>query len=160
MSGVTIRPARPEDAETILKMMRELARHDGMEGYVSTTVERIWQGCFGDPPACYVLVAEMDGSIVGYASYTFNWENWNGMHYLALNELYVRDEARGQGIGRRLMQVVARVALERDCWARWEVVPSNRGALAFYRSLGAYPSDWKICWWSQGAMRELVRDAR
>jgi GNAT superfamily N-acetyltransferase len=158
MNEATVRPARPEDAATILVLMRALARHDGMEGYVSTTVKRIREGCFGDPPACYILVAEVDGEMVGYVSYTFNWENWNGTHYLALNELYVRDEARGQGVGRSLMQAVARVALERDCWARWEVVPSNRGALGFYRSLGASLSDWKICWWSQGAMRALVQE--
>jgi GNAT superfamily N-acetyltransferase len=156
MGEVEVRPAVPDDAATILTLMRELARHDGMEGYVTTTEERIRDTCFGDNPACHLLTAEVNGEVIGYVSYTFNWENWSGVYYLALNELYVREDGRGRGTGRRLMQEVARVALERDCWARWEVVPSNRRALDFYRKLGAYPSDWRICWWSQGAMRALL----
>jgi GNAT superfamily N-acetyltransferase len=83
---------------------------------------------------------------VGFALYFHNYSTFLGRRGLYLEDLFVRPEARGRGVGRALLAALARVALERGCGRMdWSVLDWNAPAIAFYESLGARAlSDWTV----------------
>ncbi|HEX6097584.1 MAG TPA: GNAT family N-acetyltransferase [Thermoanaerobaculia bacterium] len=151
--AIHIRDAEPDDLEAVLGHMRALAEHEGMSVYFALTAEALRACCMGSAKRFHVLVAVSEGAVVGYATYMFQFSPWAGREYLFLDDLYVSPEARGAGIGARLMQRVAQVALERDVDARWHVEMDNRAAQKFYRTLGAELREKRIAYWLREVMR-------
>jgi GNAT superfamily N-acetyltransferase len=140
MHTSTIRPAAVDDAPTILALIRELAVYERMsvESIVTTEADLVRDG-FGPSPAFQVLLAEDEsGVVVGFALYFFTWSTWAGKRCVHLEDLFVKPSARGRGAGFRLMQAVARAALENGC-ARfnWQVLDWNKPAFDFYEKLDA-----------------------
>jgi GNAT superfamily N-acetyltransferase len=85
-------------------------------------------------------------SVVGYALYFLNFSTWEGVHGIYLEDLYVRPDQRGSGLGRALLTTLAGVANQHG-YARveWSVLDWNAPSIAFYRSLGAEPMDgWTV----------------
>lgn len=147
-----IRDAEPDDLPAVLGHMRALAEHEGLGSYFLLTVEALGEYCLGSAKRFHVLVAVSDDVVVGYATYLVQFSPWAGREYLFLDDLYVGEEARGAGIGVRLMQGVAEVGLERGVDVRWHVEPENRGAQKFYRGLGAELKEKLIAYWLPEAM--------
>ncbi|MAX15687.1 MAG: hypothetical protein CMN59_09420 [Sphingobium sp.] len=93
-----------------------------------------------------VLIAEADGSAVGFALFFHNFSTFEGRPGLYLEDLFVLPEARGLGAGKALLSRLAALAMERDC-ARleWSVLDWNEPSIAFYRALGARAMDeWTV----------------
>jgi GNAT superfamily N-acetyltransferase len=153
-----IRPAAPDDAPTILAYIRGLAAHTGLQDYVTLSEERLLETFFGPNPACQVILAEVDGRAVGFASYMFQFDSWRGGHYLYLDDLYVQAERRGEGIGRALLGHLASIALERNYSIHWKVTPNNERALAFYRTLNVEMYNKIICIWREPAMQTFLSE--
>lgn len=136
--GLSIRPATPADAGTILELIRGLAAYEREPDAVQTTEADILRDGFGEAPLFQVAIAEWDGAPAGFALFFYNWSTWTGRPSLFLEDLFVLESYRGRGIGKALLVHLARIALERTC-ARfvWNVLDWNRPSIDFYESLGA-----------------------
>lgn len=136
--AIAIRPATLDDAAALHGLMRALAEHDGQGAWLRVTLDDLRRDGFGPGAAFGALLAFAGDTAVGYASYTEPYAIWLGSRYLALDDLYVADAVRGQGVGEALMRAVAAIALGRGLRAlRWEVQPDNHRAIRFYQRLGA-----------------------
>jgi GNAT superfamily N-acetyltransferase len=147
MPGTTrIRPAEEADVPLILRFIRELADYERLLHEVVATEERLRRTLFGPRPGAEVVIAEADGEPVGFALFFHNYSTFLAQPGLYLEDLYVRPEARGRGIGRALLAHLARLARERECGRlEWWVLDWNEEATRFYHSLGARPMDeWTV----------------
>ena len=142
----SIRPAKAEDAANIASLIRELAVYEKLEHLANATPEDLIRHLFGDRPAAEVLIAEIDGEAVGFALYFSTFSTFRGQPGTYLEDLFVRPEYRGQGIGKALLSSVAKVAVERGSGRlEWSVLDWNKPSIEFYRSQGAKPMDeWTV----------------
>ncbi|MBV8971009.1 MAG: GNAT family N-acetyltransferase [Sphingomonadaceae bacterium] len=141
-----LRRATAADVGDILRLIRELAAYEREPDAVHATVDSLTATLFGPTPSAEALVAEVDGEVVGLALFFTNFSTWTGRAGLYLEDLYVAPHARGTGLGKALLQRLARIAVGRGC-ARleWSVLDWNQPAIDFYRSLGAKAmSEWTV----------------
>ncbi len=156
---ITVRPGTPEDAAGIAHMANLLNRHEGLGDDVFSEDQVLRDG-FGDRPAFQVLIAERAGQPVGYALFTDGYNTDIAARAVWLEDLFVDQPARGQGIGRRLLASVARIAVDRGARSVWWGVRSgNSGARAFYASLGATDDDARILELNDAALTALADQA-
>ena len=144
--NTSIRPARPQDAETIATLIRELAVYEKLEDQARATAEDLRRHLFGDRPAAEVILAEVEGKPVGFALFFPTFSTFRGQPGLYLEDIFVRPENRGQGIGKALLSTIARIAVDRGCGRlEWAVLDWNAPAIAFYQARGAVPMDeWTV----------------
>lgn len=143
--ALTIRPARREDAPTVLAFIQELAEYERLRDQCVAELAQVERTLFGNRPAAEVIIAELGGRPVGFALFFHNYSTFLAQPGIYLEDLYVRPDARGHGVGRRLLGELARLALARGCGRlEWAVLEWNEPAIGFYRSLGAREqSDWR-----------------
>jgi GNAT superfamily N-acetyltransferase len=154
----SVRPAVRGDVPLILAFIRELAEYEKLADQVVATEEVLAGTLFGERPYAEVLVAEAEGRPAGFALFFHNYSTFLGKPGVYIEDVFVRPEFRGRGIGRALFSRVARVALERDC-GRLEfwVLDWNQPAIDFYRKLGAEPMDeWTVQRITGEALRRLA----
>jgi GNAT superfamily N-acetyltransferase len=136
MGEIVIRAAEPQDVGTLLRLIRELAEFEQLSHEVRATEADLLREGFGRTPRYEALLAEEDGRALGFALYFHNFSTFEGRSGLHLEDIFVRDEARGRGIGRKLMARLAAIAAERDC-ARLDLsVLHWNPARRFYDRLG------------------------
>ncbi len=146
MARTEIRPATAADVPLILELIRELAVYEKLAHEVRATEAQLRETLFVPHPVAEVVIAEHNGAPVGFAVFFANYSTWEGKPGLYLEDLFVRPEARGKGIGRQLLEHLARLTLKRG-WARleWRVLDWNEPSIAFYKKLGAEPlDDWTV----------------
>lgn len=143
---LTIRSATPQDTPLILQLIRELAEYEKLARAVVATEEQLRENLFGDMPQAEVLIAEWNGEAAGFALFFHNFSTFLGKRGLYLEDLFVRPERRGHGIGKALLKQLAKIAVERDCGRfEWAVLDWNTAARDFYVSLGAQSvPEWDI----------------
>lgn len=140
--AITIRPAGEHEAGIVLQFIRELARYEHLEHEVTATEEILRAALFGSRPYAEVVFACTGGEPVGFALFFHNFSTFLGRAGIYLEDLYVRPEARGQGVGRRLLAWLAATAVSRGCGRlEWAVLDWNEPSIRFYRNLGAVPRD-------------------
>ncbi|HEX4647316.1 MAG TPA: GNAT family N-acetyltransferase [Steroidobacteraceae bacterium] len=139
---ITIRPATRGELPQVLAFIRELAEYERLGHEVVASEADLAAALFGARPVAEVVFACLDGAPVGFALFFHSFSTFLGKPGIYLEDLYVRPEARGRGVGRRLLAWLARTALERGC-ARldWAVLNWNSPSIGFYRSLGAVAID-------------------
>ena len=144
---MTVRPARPEDVDVVLRLVNELAAYEREPDAVLATAADLHEALFGHDPSAGCHVAEHEGAVVGFALWYRTFSTWQGRPGLWLEDLFVRPEARGAGLGKALLAELARTAVDRG-WTRfeWWVLDWNEPAHAFYRSVGARPEDAWTVW--------------
>lgn len=146
----SIRPAEQDDVPQIVAMVRELAEYEEALHEAQATEEQFHAALFAPNPAVFALVAVHDDPtgerIVGFALYFLNFSTWLGKHGIYLEDLYVRPQYRGSGIGQALLASLAQVCVDRGYGRlEWWVLDWNEPALGFYRHLGAQPMDeWTV----------------
>ena len=143
MSRIVIRPARAEDAATLLRLIRELAEFEKLAHEVRASEADLVREGFGPVPRYEALLAELDGLPVGFALYFHNYSTFTGRPGLYLEDIFITETARGHGIGRKMMARLAAIAVERNC-ARLDLwVLYWNPARRFYDMLGMRQmSDW------------------
>ena len=152
-----IRPARPEDVPTIVSLIRGLAVYERLEDECRADPAALHEHLFGPRPACEVILAEHDADVVGFALFFHNYSTFLTKPGLYLEDLFVKPEHRGSGVGRLLLQRLAEIALERGCGRfEWSVLDWNTPAIGFYERLGAKPmSDWTVFRMTGDALAKL-----
>ena len=144
--SVSIRTAVRADLPLIAQFIRDLAEYEKLSHEVRFDEAVLGDRLFGARPYAEVLIGEIDGAPQGFALFFHNFSTFEGRPGVYLEDLFVRPEARGSGLGKALLAALAQIALERDC-ARleWSVLDWNDPAIAFYKALGAKPMDeWTV----------------
>lgn len=139
-----IRTATPEDAETILRFITELAVYEKAGHEVEATVPSITKSLFGPGSVSHAAICEKDGNPVGFAVWFFSYSTWQARNGLYLEDLYVTPEERGTGAGRMMLRYLARIAVEKECGRfEWSVLDWNEPAIRAYEAIGAEPlTEW------------------
>jgi GNAT superfamily N-acetyltransferase len=143
---ITIRPATADDLPLIAQLIRDLAEYEKLADEVRFDEAVLGQKLFGPRPYAEVLIGEFDGQPQGFALFFHNFSTFEGRPGIYLEDLFVRPEARGSGLGKALLAHLAALAVERDC-ARleWSVLDWNAPAIGFYQKLGArLMDDWTV----------------
>jgi len=155
MGGPVVRLASTGDVPVVHRLVLDLAEHEGEATHVAATPDSLAAAIAAEPPRACFLLAETDGHVVGYLSWTRPYGIWRGGDYLNLDDLYVAEQSRGSGVGEALMRAFAARAVEAGLAARWEVKPDNEGARRFYARLGADLADKTIVRWSLATMAAI-----
>ena len=160
--SLTIRPATSLDSSVVLELIQELAEYERLADEVQARERDIAQALSGNPPAVECLLAEVDGSIAGFALFFHNFSTFTGKRGIFLEDLYVRPAWRSRGIGRQLLAQLARIAIDRDCPRfDWVVLSWNTQAIRFYESLGAKQmGDWRTTRLVGDSLRSLADEAK
>ncbi|TVR49558.1 MAG: GNAT family N-acetyltransferase [Puniceicoccaceae bacterium] len=143
---LVLRSATEADLPTILALIREIADYEKLSHEVVADAATLRSALFGKEPSARVVLAEWEGEVAGYAVWFHNFSTFLGRRGLYLEDLFVRPAFRRRGIGRALLQHLARKAVRTGCGRmEWAVLDWNRPAWDFYRSLGAKPlEEWRI----------------
>ena len=142
MPSVEIVRATVEHVPVIFEMIQGLAEYEKLAHMVSATEEGLRKSLFGDRPAAEVLLARADGVWAGFCLFFQNYSTFLGKPGLYLEDLFVKPEFRGQGIGFVLLQELAKSAVARECGrVEWSVLDWNEPSIEFYKKLGAVPMD-------------------
>ncbi|MEA4824656.1 MAG: GNAT family N-acetyltransferase [Clostridiaceae bacterium] len=141
MSDFTIRPAVPGDEGTILAFIRELAVYEKLENMVVATEELLREWIF-EKKTARVLIAEENGTPVGYALYFYNFSTFLGRAGIYLEDLYIQPTHRKKGYGKALLAHLAGIC-EKENLGRleWSCLDWNQASIDFYLSLGASPME-------------------
>jgi GNAT superfamily N-acetyltransferase len=155
----TIRPAEPDDAESIAALILELATYERLEHEAKASPDALRRHLFGPRPHAEALMAEVEGRPVGFALFFHNFSTFRGQPGLYLEDLFVKPEHRGQGIGKAFLRRLAALAVERGCGRlEWAVLDWNEPAIGFYRSLGARPMhEWTVFRVDDEALERLAQ---
>lgn len=143
-ASAVIRPAGAQDVAVIAQLIRELAEYERLVHEVSLDEALLAKHLFGPRPFIEALLAEVEDGPAGFALFFHNYSTFLGRPGIYLEDLFVRLEHRGLGIGRALLHELARLAVERGCGRmEWAVLDWNQPAIGFYEKLGARPnSEW------------------
>jgi GNAT superfamily N-acetyltransferase len=155
---LSIRPATLADLPLIAQFIRDLAEYEKLSHEVRFDEAALGERLFGDRPYAEVLIGEIDGAPQGFALFFHNFSTFEGKPGVYLEDLFVRPEARGSGLGKALLKRLAEIAVERDC-ARleWWVLDWNAPSIAFYEALGARLMDeWTVMRVDGAALAELA----
>jgi GNAT superfamily N-acetyltransferase len=141
---IEIRPATLQDASLIVEFIRELAAYERAPHEAIVTEDDIRRDGFAGEPKFRVLIAEWEGEPAAFALFFRTYSTWMGRAGLYLEDLFVRPSFRKRGIGRQMLQYLAKLAVEEGCGRfEWNVLDWNTPAIDFYHSLGARPlKEW------------------
>lgn len=143
---LSIRPATPADLPLIAQFIRDLADYEKLAHEVRFDEAKLGEKLFGPRPYAEVVIGEIEGAAQGFALFFHNFSTFEGRPGIYLEDLFVRPEARGSGLGKALLAHLAGLVVERDC-ARleWSVLDWNAPAIGFYQRLGAKLMDeWTV----------------
>lgn len=146
MAEIRIRAATSDDVPLIVAFIHELAAYEKLAHEVVTSEAGMHAALFGERPVIEAAIASVDDAPAGYALFFPNFSTFLGKPGLYLEDLYVRPAARGLGAGRKLLEHLARLAVERG-WGRleWSVLDWNEPSIAFYKKMGAKAMDeWTV----------------
>lgn len=143
--GLSFRFAKEKDVSLILEFIRELAQYEKMLDEVVATEDLLTEWIFQQKKA-EVLFAVVDEEEVGFALFFHNFSTFLGRAGIYLEDLYVKPECRGKGYGKKILQQLAKLAVERGCGRlEWCCLDWNKPSIEFYKSLGAEAmEDWTV----------------
>ena len=137
-----IRPVTEADIPDILRFIKALADYEKLSQQVVATEELLQQHLFGPRSTAEVLIARFEGRSVGFALFFTSFSTFLARPGIYLEDLFVESEVRGKGVGKALLQAVAKIAVKRNCGRlEWAVLDWNDPAIGFYKKLGALPMD-------------------
>ena len=138
---ITYRFAEPADIPVVLSLVRALAAYEHMENAVVATPDLYHEWLF-EKKIARVLLAFDGEKAVGFALFFYNFSTWLGRAGIYLEDLFVLEEYRGQGVGKTLLKSLAKIAVAEGCGRlEWACLDWNEPSIAFYRAQGAVSMD-------------------
>ena len=143
---IFIRSATENDVPVIFALIKELAEFEKLADQIKTSEDELRNTLFGKNKFVEILLAEYDNKIVGQALFFKNFSTFLGKPGIYLEDLYVKPDMRGKGIGKALLDKIISIAKERNYGrVEWSVLDWNEPAIDFYKKIGAKPlDDWTI----------------
>jgi GNAT superfamily N-acetyltransferase len=153
---ISFREANEIDIPLILQFINELAEYEEMADQVVATEDTLRNNLFGEKCYAEVIFALVDGTETGFVLFFHNYSTFLGKPGIYIEDLFVRPEYRGKGIGKKLLGKIAQLAEERDCGrVEWWVLNWNP-ARKFYESIGAKSMDeWTVYRLTGDNLKEL-----
>ncbi len=142
----TLRIATDADVPLIRELIEGLAEYEKLRHECVATDELLRLTLFGEKPFAEVVIAEWNGAPAGFALFFHNYSTFLARPGIYLEDLFVRPEHRGRGIGKSLLQHLASLAVARGCGRlEWSVLDWNVDAIGLYEKLGARSQqDWTV----------------
>ena len=146
LPGFQIKLVEPDDTPLILSFIKELAEYEKLSHEVMADEATLREGLFGERRVAEVIIGLFEDEPVGFALYFHNFSTFLGKPGIYIEDIYVRPEMRGRGIGNVIFAYLAKLAKERNCGRlEWWVLDWNEPAINFYKKLGAVPMDeWTV----------------
>ncbi len=143
---IIIRKAKAKDVKQIFTFIKELAKYEKLSKDVVATEKLLKSNLFGKRKFAEVLIAEFNGKDAGFALFFHNFSTFVGKPGIYLEDIYVRENLRNNGIGKALLIELVKLAKERNCGRiEWSVLDWNEPSIKFYKKLGAKPmEDWTV----------------
>jgi ribosomal protein S18 acetylase RimI-like enzyme len=141
---VKIRKAKKEDFKGVIKLIIELAEFEKLAPPDNKAKKRLYNDAFGTKPKYFLIVAERNKELVGYAFYFFTYSSFLARPTLYLEDIYISHNTRGEGIGKKMMNELIKISEKNKCGRlEWCVLNWNKKAIDFYDKLGAKPlKEW------------------
>lgn len=141
-----IKPATIDDAPLILSFIKELAEYEKLLHEVVATEDILKETLFGKQPKAEVVIGYLNDTPVSFALFFHNFSTFLGKPGIYLEDLFVRPEARSNGIGQKMLAYLAHLAKSRGCGRlEWWVLDWNEPAISFYKKIGAKAMDeWTV----------------
>jgi GNAT superfamily N-acetyltransferase len=160
MPELEIRAATEDDVPLLLSLIKELADYERLSHEVVATEEMLRDSLFGERRVAEALLGYLGDDPAGFALFFHNFSTFLGRPGIYLEDLYVRPEFRGAGVGRALLVHLAGLAKERGCGRlEWSVLDWNEPAIGFYRGIGASPvSGWTVYRLTGEALENLAAE--
>jgi GNAT superfamily N-acetyltransferase len=137
MSDFSIRAALASDSHLIVSLLRELAAYEELLDRFSLTEDQVKRDMMG--AACHCDLAFAGGEAAGLVSWYWIYKSFGAHRGLFIEDLYVRPQFRGNGLGKALLAWLARKARDAGGFLEWQVLDWNAPSIEFYKSLGAAP---------------------
>jgi GNAT superfamily N-acetyltransferase len=143
---IKIRKAEKEDCPRIMELVKELAAYEKAPKEVTVSLEHFEQSGFSSKPVWWAFVAEVNGTVEGFALFYIRFSTWKGQR-MYLEDLYVTDEMRNKGLGKLLFdQLLAEAKRRKLNGIMWQVLEWNEAAINFYKKWDtAFDSEWINC---------------
>ena len=157
-----LRPATREDVPAVARLIRALAEYERLSHACLADEAALDAHLFGPRPYAEVLIAEVGGEPAGFALFFHNYSTFLTKPGIYLEDLFVVPERRGLGLGRKLLEALASLAVERGCGRlEWSVLKWNAPAIGFYERLGAVPmEEWQVYRLAGEPLAALARGRR
>ena len=154
-----LRAAEPRDLTAIVGLISELAEFERLTHLLRVTPETLRPHLFGDRPVAESVVGEVGGEVVAFALFFTNFSTFLAKPGLYLEDLYVKPEHRGRGLGRAMLEHLGALAVQRDYGRfEWSVLDWNEHAIRFYKGMGAtVMPEWRICRVTGDALQRFAR---
>lgn len=157
--------AAPADISDLHALVRSLAEYERLSDICTSTEQDLAEALFGPQPVAEALIARLEADshiCIGFALFFHTYSTFLGRRSLWLEDLFVRPDHRGAGVGRALLGALAALARERNCGRfEWAVLDWNTAAIRFYESLGANVlPDWRIARVTGDALGRLAEATR
>jgi len=137
-----IRDCHPEDISILVDLCQKHAEYESASFNPVGKEEKLKSALFGERPKLFCLIAEVGGTIVGYATYTFDFSTWDAATFMYMDCLYLEEDARGFGIGEALIEKLKQIAKDKNCInIQWQTPEFNKRAIKFYRRIGGIGKD-------------------
>lgn len=158
MKDFKIRFAEISDVPLILSFIRGLAEYEKMLDQVMATEEILRESLFENKIA-EVVIGEYENKPASFALFFYNFSTFLGKPGIYLEDLYVKPEMRGKGIGKIMLSFLAELAIERKCGRlEWACLDWNEPSIEFYKRMGAVPMDeWTVYRIDNQALIDLAR---
>lgn len=158
MTDERIRRITEADVAAVVEMVHELAAYELAPEQCQLTEDQLHRALFAESAALFGHVGEVDGAVAGFALWFLNFSTWEGAHGIYLEDLYVRPQHRGSGLGGALLRTLARECVARG-YARfeWSVLDWNTPAIDFYEAAGAVGMhEWTVHRLTGQALRDFA----
>ncbi|MGZ6008370.1 MAG: N-acetyltransferase family protein [Rhizomicrobium sp.] len=157
MNALVIRDARSGDVALVMEFIRALADYERLAHAVVTNEDEIAAALFAPQPRVFCDIAEWNGEAAGFAVWFYNFSTFRGRHGIYLEDLFVKPDFRGHGIGKGLLANLARRAVEQNCVrVEWSVLDWNKPSIDFYEGIGARPvNGWYVYRLQDAALKKL-----
>ena len=159
IKGFRLRNSVNEDVDLILSLIKEMAIYENMLNEVIATKESIMESIFEKKQA-EAMIAEFNGKPIGYVLYFFNYSTFVGRSGFYLEDIYIKKEYRGMGLGKEIFKVISKIAHENGCKRmEWSCLNWNAPSIKFYKSLGAIPMDeWTVYRLTEDNIKSIINN--
>lgn len=156
IEGFTLRETNEGDLSLILGFIKEIAEYEKLAHAVEATEESLRKYVF-EKRRAEVLIVEKDEKPMGYVVYFYNFSTFTGTSGLYLEDVFIRAEYRGMGLGKEIFKLLGKIAREEGCKRmEWVCLNWNEPSKKFYTGLGAIPMDeWTTFRLTEEYVREL-----